>query len=296
MMTHREAHQLIQNLRRQLLFATLARMLLTGIVGAGLLGALRHDPASTGSTLSGGLSTLWSAAILAVVVWVTLLIFSVRQVRASNRASAYIASGRLDLAEAQLKNAVRRFSLYRNSKLMACHNLAVVAHGQKCYQASAELCNGILSMWSWSRISQGLHRVCRILLADCHLFLGDTASASRVIESLSPQDPHLSLAEQLLLLPIELRCQIANAEYERAADSLPWKISRAELLDSPKAALAHALLAEACRQTGQTERAAFLQRRAELYHDLKELAEDYAVLRDSQVPASAPTPTSADNK
>jgi hypothetical protein len=93
-----------------------------------------------------------------------------------------------------------------------------------------------------------------------------------------------------MLLPIELRCRTAEGDYERAAESLGWKVRLAELLEAPKAALVHALLARACRHTDRSEVATFLQRRAELYGDLGELAGEY------QTPlGSAPGAISADN-
>lgn len=282
-MTAREAHELVASLRRQFLLNGLARAAILILLGAGVLTASLRAVSEPQRQASWGVATCAGAA------WIALMIFSVRQARSANQASAFIASGRLDLAEEQLRNALRQFTFFRDGKLLACHNLAVVAHGRKCYAAAAELCEGVLALHSG--ISRRIVRTCRILLADCRLFLGDAVAALRAIEPLSLQDPNLSLAEQLLLLPIEVRCRMARGEYENASAVLPWKVRRAELLDSPKAALVHALLAEACRRTGQPREADFLQRRAELYHDLDELAEQYGDLRDS-----AETARSTDNK
>ncbi|MFQ5430478.1 MAG: hypothetical protein ACE5E1_09235 [Phycisphaerae bacterium] len=281
-MTVEEAQRLVRSLRRQFLLASVARGGLLALIGVGMLGSFwQVQP-------GGALDLLWPAAMLAAVAWGALTVFSVRQVQAANQASAYIASGRLDLAEEQLKTAMRQFSLYENGKLLACHNLAVVAHGRKSFQAAAELCDGVIAIRKGRRL--GIGHTCRILLADARLSLGDTVSALRAIEPLSLRDADLSLAEQLLLLPIDLRCRIATEQFEEAAAALPWKVRRAELLDAPRAALAHELLAMACRRTGRAEAAGFLHRRAVLYHDLDELAADYPVLRDS-----APSATSADN-
>jgi hypothetical protein len=225
---------------------------------------------------------------LAAVAWVLLMIFSIRQVRSANQASVYIASGRLDLAEEQLKSALNAFSLYKTGKLLVCHNLAVVSHGRKNYGAAAELCAGVLSLSSG--LSRHVSRLCRILLADCRLFLGDSSAAHKVLEPLAGPDLDLPLSERLMLLPVELRCRIAEGDFEGAASSLPKKVRLAELLESPKAALVHALLARACRRVGELTAAAFLQRRAELYHDLESLGGEYPILNDS--PAEG---TSADN-
>lgn len=281
-MTLSEAKALVRLLRRHSFLASVSRVLVLLVVVIGFLGALVQGEAD------GSAQALWYAAVFAALLWILLTVFSVRQVRAANQASVYISSGRLDLAEEQLKSAMHQFSLYRAGKLLACHNLAVVAHGQKNYQAAAELCDGVISLCGG--ISRSAGRLCRILLADCRLFLGDSVSALQAIEPLSLHDPALSLSERLMLLPIELRCQIVEGQFEQAGESLSWKVRLAELLDAPKASLVHALLARACHQAGQMEAAAFLQRRAELYHDLRELAEDYEILQDS-----APETPTADN-
>lgn len=278
-----EAHRLIQSLRRQFLLATLARSALLMVVALGFVfGTLWRAESHYRAEL------MWSIASMAAIAWVVLTFFSVRQVRAAHQASAFIASGRLDLAEEKLKSTLRQFSLYRNAKLLACHHLAVVAHGRKSYQAAAELCDGMISLPGGP--PRATLRTCRILLADCRLLLGDVAAARKAIAPLTLQGPDLNLAEQLMLLPIELRCQVTGEQYEAASESLPWKIKRAELLDSPTAGLVHALLAMAADHTGQPRMADFLRRRAELYHGLDNLAEGHDFLRDL-----APEATSADN-
>jgi len=281
-MTLNEAKALVKRLRRHFYMASILRMPILTLVAIGLLGSMLLNEAQ------GHANALWYAAMFAALLWILLTVFSVRQVRAANQASAYIASGRLDLAEEQLKSALHQFSLYRAGKLLACHNLAVVVHGRKNYQAAAELCDAVITLHGG--VSRSVGRLCRILLADCRLLLGDSASALRAIEPLSLRDPALSLSEQMMLLPIELRCQIAMGQYESAWESLAWKVRLAELLDAPKASLVHALLARACQAAGKTEEASFLQRRADLYHDQKELAEDYNIPQDS-----APVTPTADN-
>jgi hypothetical protein len=221
---------------------------------------------------------LWSATSLWIVGWMLLTVLSTRTIRAAHRTAALVAAGRLDLAEDQLKAAMRLFSIYTGGKLAVCHNLAVIAHGQKDFAAAAELCDGILALRGG--VSRALGRLCRLLLADCRLILGDTAAALRAIEPLSMLAGGLSLPEQLMLLPIELRCQLAQGRHREAADGLEAKVRLAELMDSPRAALAHALLAQACRESGRAREADFLLRRAELYHDLDRLRQEFSVLPD----------------
>ncbi len=268
-----EAKGLVRSLRRQFFLASVWRTLVLSVVALGFLGSV------VGTGDDGQSGVLWYTAMLAAGLWMLLTMFSVRQVRAANQASVYISSGRLDLAEAQLKSAMAQFSLYRMGKLLVCHNLAVVAHGQKNYRAAAELCDGVIALRGG--VSRSVGRLCRILLADCRLFLGDSASADRALAPLSLQDPALSLSEQLMLLPIELRCRVSQGDFEGAAEGLPRKVRLAELLDAPKAGLVHALLARVCGEVGKKEAAVFLRGRAALYHDLDELAKEYEILRDS---------------
>ncbi|MBN2560480.1 MAG: hypothetical protein JXQ75_06085 [Phycisphaerae bacterium] len=280
MMTLEEARALARMIRRHFFLAAVSRAVLLALVAVAFLGALLQ----TNTNADTATDPLWFAAMLAAMLWVALTVFSVRQVRAANQASVYISSGRLDLAEEQLKDAIHLFTLYRTGKLLACHNLAVVAHGQKNYQAAAELCGCVIALRG--SVSRSIGRLCRILLADCRLFLGDSESALDVIQPLSLSGSALSLSEQLMLLPIELRCQIAAGDFQQAVASLAGKVRLAELLDARKAALAHALLARACRQGAQSEVAAFLQRRAELYYDLTELEAEYRVLGDTAAEAA----------
>jgi len=222
------------------------------------------------------LDSLWSAATLVGMAWVLLTALSARQMRAANQAAAFMAAGRADLAEQRLKHAIHQFSLYRRGKLMVCHALAVIAHGRKDYHVAAELCDGIVS--TCGHLSRRIVRLCRILLADCRLALGDNRAAGSALGPINLGLPDLNLVEQLMLLPVELSCQIGRGDYAAAAANLGWKIRRAELLDSPKAALVHALLARACREIGRTECAELLRRKAELYHDMKDLQKEYALL------------------
>lgn len=273
-MTPAEAAALVRTLKRQLWLARLTRWLLLAIIVLGVIAASREPDAAVQR------QRLWTAAMFAGLAWVLLTATSARQVRASNQASVYMSTGRLDLAEEHLKSALQSFSLFKAGKLLVCHNLAVVEHGRKNYSAAAELCDGLLSLGAG--LGRGVGRMCRILLADCRLFLGDSLAALRAIDPLHLHAPALNLAEQLLLLPVELRCQIAQGDFARAADDLPRKVRLAELLDSRRAALVHALLARACARLGKSAEARFLDRRAALYHDLEPLRSEYPILAASE--------------
>jgi len=266
-MTGPEAAGFVRTMRRQLLLATLIRVLLFGLVTVGLMGAVMMPEANE------RMSDFWFAAVLAAGGWLGLAVVSARQMRATNQASVYMSTGRLDLAERELRHAMRLISLYRTGKFLICHNLAVVAHGRKNYAAAAELCDGLIA--AGVGVSRGLGRMCRILLADCRLLLGEHTAADTALSPLRFDDPELVLSERLMLLPVQLRCQVAAGRFEDAVSVVAEKVRLAELLDSQKAALVHTLLARACEAVGKLELGRFLQRRADLYCESTELAEAF---------------------
>lgn len=283
MLSSTDARDLIQSMKRQLYVSDALRLLLLSTIGCGIV------MMTWSSSNDARLGTIWAASAIAGLTWLLLSMLSIRQMRSANQATVYMASGRLDLAENQLITAAQQFSLYRQGKLLACHNLAVVAHGRRNYEAAANLCDGVLAMKG--RPSHAIGRTSRILLADCRLSMGEPEAATRALAPLSLRESGLGLADQLLLLPIEMRSQVAVGNFSGAIADKDWKIKRAELLDSARAALVHALLAVACRESGDDDYARFLTRRAVLYYDLTELVDENPTLRDLILPV-----TSADNK
>ncbi len=281
-MTGEDARDLVLSIRRQMWISSGLRFVLLVGITAGIVATPFY------AETSALLNIIWMTSAFCGIAWVSLTALSLRQIRAANQAVVYMASGRLDLAQSQFISAANQFTLYKQGKLMACHNLAVVIHGQGHFEAAANLCDGVVS---WRRKPlKPLGWTSRLLLADCRLSLGDTPAARAALEPLSMKEPSINLEEQLLLLAIDTRCKVTSGSHAAAIDDLPWKIRRAELLESPRAALVHLLLSEACRRTGDLAKADFLQRRAELYYDTTELFEDYPGLRNLLSNA-----TSADN-
>ena len=203
-MTLDEAKELARTLRRQLMLASVSRIVLILLLTGSFLAALLQ------SEKDAGRDALWFAAMLAAITWATLTMFSVRQVRAANQAYLYISTGRLDLAEEQLKSAVHLFSFYRAGKLLACHNLAVVVHGRKNYLAAAELCDCVVRLGG--KISRGAGRLCRILLADCRLLMGDPGIRGLNVPSIlffsspAPQSRQLEVSADPPPVSLHLSC------------------------------------------------------------------------------------------
>lgn len=272
-MTEPEASQLIRTLRRQIRLAGVWK------VGISLIIVVAAAAAAGPWTTPQQSKLLWAISVLGAGAWIVFTILGLRQMRESNQAAVYIATGRLDLAEKQLRSAALAFNLHRRAKLLACHNLAVVAHGRKEYETAAALSAGVIELGRGALRS--VSRICRILLADCMLELHDPEAARRAIEPIPLGDPGVPLSEQLLLLPIRLRCDAALKAYDHILIDLPNKVRRAELLDSPKAAMCHQILADACAHDGRRAEAAFLQRRAELYHDTTRVDDKKALAIDA---------------
>jgi hypothetical protein len=254
-----EATQLINTLRRQVLLAGVWKAGIISIIFVASIGAAGPWTTPEQSKM------LWAISVLSAGIWIVFTILGLRQARESNQAAVYIATGRFDLAERQLRAAALAFNLHRRAKLLACHNLAVVAHGRREFRTAAALSAGVIDLGRGAL--RGVSRICRILLADCMLELKDPEAASRAIAPIPLNDPAVPLAEQLLLLPIRLRCDAAMKAYNHILIDLPGKLKRAELLDSPKAAMCHQILADACAHSGRRSEADFLRKRADLYHD-----------------------------
>ncbi len=268
-----EARKAVGSLRMQARVALTGWVVLLAILVLCALAAAVSGDAEKQSDL------LWSGAALITVAWLLHMVVSFKQVRASNQAAVYISTGRLDLAERQLREALRSFSLFTRGRLLVCHNLAVVAHGRKEYEAAAELCRGVVSLGRG--LSRSVVRLCRILWADCCLALGELAAAEKALAGMTVEEGGLRLSEALMLMPVELRCRLAMRDHGRVVSSLPEKKQMAELLDAPKAALVHAILAKACLAEGREAEADFFDRRSRLFHDREELVADYPILQDS---------------
>lgn len=269
-MTTGDAEILLRNLRRDIGISVATRALFAGIFGLGLVAA------SLSADAGQRLAFVFGATMIAALGWAVLSAMSVGQLRAASQATYFIAAGQSDLAEQQLRQALGSFSIYANAKLMLCHNLAVIAHGRGDYAAAAKLCDGVLRFPG--RLARQSRSTTRMLLADCRLLLNDLAGASAVLEGLRFDDARLSLAQRQMLLPIVVRRDVLAGRFSDAAEHLAAKTKLAEMMDAPRAALVHALLAHACEMVHKAREAAYLASRAALYHDLAEFVPQFPML------------------
>src|SRR3954467_12304480 len=73
------------------------------------------------------------ATILLFGIGAVWLVLSFRSARSSQMASGFgslIATGQFDRAEQQIEQSLRSFQLFRTSKLMTLHHLAMLRHAQ----------------------------------------------------------------------------------------------------------------------------------------------------------------------
>jgi len=221
-----------------------------------------------------------------IALWIFLLAKSFQAARQVQTGSALLSIGQLNNAETWLRRAIEHFSLSTQSKIVACQHLAVLFFQRDAHQEVVLICRELLR----SHI-KGLRHIwvnVRLLLADSLLMLDKVAEAYEVI--LPVYNIPLNLADRMKLLPVRLRCELATDQTAGSVEELCEKVQIAELLDAPRAALVHALLAEACRRQSMPAQQAFLAERARLYHDLDRLVDRYPIIAPVAYSNYPPTP------
>ncbi|MBI4579517.1 MAG: hypothetical protein HY718_07445 [Planctomycetes bacterium] len=209
-----------------------------------------------------------------LVIWVLAMVSAARLARCVRTAATLVSIGQLDDAEVWLRRVLEGFSLSARAKILACQQFASLLFRRDAHAQVVQICTELLK----ERLS-GLQQIwvtTRVMLADSLLMLDRVPDAYDAIRPI--YDVPLSLADRMKLLPVQLRYELAADHAAAAAQGLPDKLRIAELLDSARAALVHALLAEACRRCNMPRQQAFLAERARLYHDLDQLAARYPVI------------------
>lgn len=209
-----------------------------------------------------------------LVIWALTMINSARVARGLQTAGALLSIGQLDDAEVWLRRVLERFSLSARTKILACQQIASLLFRRDDHQNVVLVCTELLKQ----RLNrfQSVWVNTRLMMADSLLMLDRVPEAYEAIRPV--YDVELSLADRMKLLPLQLRYELAANYTSAAVQGLPEKLRVAELLDSPRAALVHALLAEACRRSNMPDQQQFLAQRAWLYHDLDQLAERYPLI------------------
>jgi hypothetical protein len=274
------AQSAISRFRRDLtLGSILNALLLGGVFFCVLLGGAFNSP-------GGDLLML----IILTVIWSTLGYHSMKNSRMAANSPSLIAAGQFDLAEYQIEKSLKNFSLFRTSKLLSLHHLAVLRHAQRRWGDAAELCNALLRQRLGSLI--GLARQSRLILADSLLEMGDVNGSYQAISGLYQH--RLTLAEALGLLHVQLDYQWRVNAWDQMLAGLKNKVEMAELMKTANGARSQAFLALAAKRSGRQALSAWLRRRVELLVDVSELTAARPVLNElwaatSKSESSSPT-------
>ena len=258
----------IARFRRDITLGTLLR----GALGAGAGAALIMN-------LIPGLSL--GATLVLMLIAVATLVLSYRSAAGTQLAAespSLIAAGHYEEAEHQIEAALRSFSLFRASKVLSLHHLAVLRHAQKRWSETVALCGALLSHRLGSLGS--LARPSRLMLADALMELGDMPGAYRAISWLYTQ--RLSLPEAINLLRVQVDYEARCGAWQLLASprSIESRLQLCELMPGAASARTQALIALAAKRTGQMELADRLVHRAELLADPKLLVKERSMLSE----------------
>jgi tetratricopeptide (TPR) repeat protein len=192
--------------------------------------------------------------------------------RLAAESPSLIAAGQFDEAENHIERALRSFSLFRSSKVMSLHHLALLKHVQKHWRETAALCRALLKQRPGTL--RGLAKITRLLLADALLELNDLPGAYASLAVLYHE--HLSLGEAVNLLAIQL-------DYESRIGAWETMLPRGAIykrvqLPAETSARAQALMALAAMKTGQHSWADWLRARAQLLADPTDLINERPLL------------------
>jgi hypothetical protein len=209
-------------------------------------------------------------------IWIFLGYHSIRGSRLSAGSPSLIAAGQFEQAEEQIEGALRSFSLFRASKMLSLHHLAVLRHAQRRWGDAAELCRALLHQRLGTM--NALARQSRLILADSLLEVGDLRGAYDALTSLYQQ--RLTLAEAISLQAVQLDYLWRINAWDAMFSGVGTKVSLSELAGTPNAARMQALLALAARRLGRTYWEDFLRRRVALLVDVNQLVAERPILRE----------------
>ena len=216
-------------------------------------------------------------AFLAALVWLGVLMFSVRARRLAIDAVPLIAAGEFGLAEDRLSQSLRSFSVLRSTRLLGLQQLAFLRHSQSNWADVAKLCRELIDR---QRPAERIIDVpSRLMLAEALIELGELPAAAREIAALAAR--RLVLRDTLMLTHLRIELQVAAGHFAGAMNRPEATLGLIELLPPAVAARSHALLALAAKRLGQDDWHAFLQRRAALLDDVERLVAARPFLREA---------------
>jgi hypothetical protein len=249
------AEAVITRVRRDITLSAMLKALIIGVAAATFL--MRGTMGS---------SHLLVLALLGFA-WIVLSYRSARGSRLVVDSQSLIAAGRYEAAEEQIEQVLGTFSLFRTSKLLGIHQLAVLRHAQRRWADAAVLCRALLGRRLGS--IKGVSKQCRLMLADAMLEMGDANGAHEALAGLYQQ--RLTLGEAINLVAVQADFHGRSGNWAELMAGIDAKVQMAELMPSHQSARTQALLALAAKKTGRDDWASWLTRRAELLADVQEL-------------------------
>lgn len=244
---------------------TLSAALKLGLIGGGLIALALVD--GTGKAY---------VVTVFMAVWLMLSFKSARPSRLIADSPALISLGRYEEAEASLDEALRSFSMFRTVKLLSLHHLAVLRHKQQRWAEAAKLCQAVLGQRLGGLTS--LSKPSQIMLADALVQLNDLPGAYAAITALYKH--RLSLGEALQLMVLQLDYETRIGAWQNVFHNVEHKMAMCDLLPSPEAAKAQALMALAAKKLGQAAWSDYLRQRVELLADINELCLRKPILKE----------------
>lgn len=255
--------------RRDMTFGTVLRVvMLATAAGCMAMNFLPAGRSMDGTFLLLGIGMLWLA----------LSYRSVKSQRLAAESTSLIASGQLEEAERQIEEALRSFSLFRATKMMTLHHLALLRHTQKRWQDAADLCRILLKQRLGAL--QGLARPSRLLLADSLLELNDVHGAYLALADFYNERLSLGEAINLLLIQLDYESRLGAWETMLPRGAAYKRVQLTELMPAASSARAQAFLALAAKKSGRDDWAQWLRARAELLADPLTLIQERPVLSE----------------
>lgn len=263
------ADEAIARIRRDLM---LGQALRYSLAGGAMLGAFVM---MAGSAM--GLHVDGSFLLLIVgALWCFLSIQGMKVARLAASSPPLIAAGDFDEAERRLEISLRSFSMFRPSKLLGLHHLALLRHAQRRYIEAAQLCRELLVQRM--DMMGGLSHSGRLILADALLEMGDRNGAWEAMQSLYRL--RLALPEAMNLLQISLDYQSQIGAWDPMLEGVRQKVELAEIMPAEAASRSQALMALAAFRRGRDELGQWLRRRAELLIDPLILCQRRPILKE----------------
>jgi len=208
--------------------------------------------------------TLWM--LLVSGAWVAVSLINANVWRSVMQMEALLARGH-ESAVTQLLDGLRRLPLHRAVRIMIYHRLAVVLHQQGLFYHVIGICQQVLSETMGSAEQVRSHIL--LLLVESRLAVGDLYGAYLGLLELSRR--RLRLVESLQRLGLQTRYLVSCGYDEVALYDLKQTIRMSELMPSAQCGAMHALLGIAAQRSEQTSLTQWLQQRASLLCEPKQL-------------------------